>query len=95
MSRYIKADDLKKEMDELEGWFKDLKWKVENLEAEVKPVIHGEWIKEGDNCVMGDGFMWHCSICGERVYFDTNGNHDNYCRCCGSDMRGGRNEQIH
>lgn len=39
MSRYIKADDLKKEMDELEGWFKDLKWKVENLDADVVEVV--------------------------------------------------------
>lgn len=56
------------------------------------PVIEsrpkGKWIKESDYKVMGDGYMWNCSECGNRVYVDSNGLFPNYCEDCGTDMRG-------
>lgn len=59
---------------------------------EFIPIIEnkpkGEWIKESDYKVMGDGYMWECSECGNRVYVDSNGLFPNYCEDCGADMRG-------
>ena len=48
----------------------------------------GKWIKESDYKVMGDGYMWNCSECGNRVYVDSYGLFPNYCENCGADMRG-------
>lgn len=48
----------------------------------------GKWIKESDYKVMGDGYMWDCSECGNRVYVDSKGLFPNYCEDCGADMRG-------
>lgn len=66
MSRYIRADDLKKEMDELEGWFKDLKWKVENLDADVVEVVRCE------KCTYGyidpNNFHGYCRKRRDMIY---------------------------
>lgn len=48
----------------------------------------GKWIKESDYKVMGDGYMWNCSECGNRVYVDSRDDFPNYCDKCGADMRG-------
>lgn len=47
----------------------------------------GKWVKESDYKVMGDGYMWNCSECGNRVYVDSRGVFPNYCEDCGADMR--------
>ena len=55
------------------------------------PVIEsrpqGKWIKESDNKVMGDGFLWNCSECGQNVYVDSVNVFPNFCERCGADMR--------
>ena len=48
----------------------------------------GEWIKESDYNVMGEGFLWKCSECGQRTYVDSVGVFPNFCERCGADMRG-------
>ena len=59
--------------------------------ADVKPVIHGEWVKNKDRV------GWHCSVCQkDNVYaYEWNPGadieytfQDNYCPNCGADMRG-------
>ena len=46
----------------------------EDIDKELKPIIDkyitnnkpkGKWIKESDYKVMGDGYMWNCSECGD------------------------------
>ena len=57
--------------------------------ADVKPVVHGEWIKEDDG--------YTCSVCKmfhdgyyDNPKFDFAYMHD-FCPICGADMRGGSN----
>lgn len=47
----------------------------------------GKWIKESDDKVMGDGFLWNCSECGQNVYVDSVNVFPNFCERCGADMR--------
>ena len=55
--------------------------------VEAKPVVHGEWLQEG-NAV----YHWrqNCSICGNPVYDKIKPY--NFCPNCGCDMRGGKND---
>lgn len=49
---------------------------IESLEAEVKPVVRGEWIDTGSG--------QECSICKEIQYgYDSA---RNYCANCGAEM---------
>ena len=50
---------------------------------------HGEWYQIKDHKVMGEGYMWHCSICDHKVYQDSSADYprDNFCPNCGADMR--------
>ena len=50
--------------------------------ADVRPVVRGKWISEGD------GYHWtyNCSICGWKDGYQFNERH-NYCPNCGADMR--------
>lgn len=70
-------------------WVEVTNWlyiSIAKLPIESRP--KGKWIKESDYKVMGDGYMWNCSECGNRVYVDSNGLFPNYCEDCGADMRG-------
>lgn len=78
MSRYIKADDLKKEMDELEGWFKDLKWKVENLDADVVEVVRCEDCKWLDIYTINGEDITACN--NENAFF-RDVRCDEHCSC--------------
>lgn len=76
-----------------EGVLRCLKaYNQHNIAIDELPIIEsrpkGKWIKESDYKVMGDGYMWNCSECGNRVYVDSNGLFPNYCEDCGADMRG-------
>ena len=50
---------------------------------------HGEWVRRDNYKVMGEGYIWHCSICDEKVYQDSSRDYpsDNFCPNCGADMR--------
>ena len=62
--------------------------------ADVRPVVRGEWVKNKDRV------GWHCSVCKvDNIYaYSWNSEkgkdefQDNYCPCCGADMRGGFGE---
>ena len=62
---------------------------IEELEpsADVRPNIHGHWIKDEEN-------KYHCSKCGRTVKKDwTEDMQIDYPFChCGADMRGDRND---
>lgn len=47
----------------------------------------GKWI-ETKRSVMGEGFMWECSECGNEVYVSSKGDFPKYCDECGAEMRG-------
>lgn len=59
---------------------------LDEMKSNSRP--KGKWIKESDYKVMGDGYMWNCSECGNRVYVDSGGVFPNYCGDCGADMKG-------
>ncbi len=51
--------------------------------ADVKPVVHGKWIKFDED-------TWECSNCGQLwtlVDGTPKENNMNYCPACGADMR--------
>lgn len=52
--------------------------------ADVAPVVHGQWISDGD------GYHWtyNCSICAWKDGYPFNERH-NYCPNCGAKMDGG------
>jgi len=55
---------------------------VERLpDADVRPVVHGRWVADGD------GYHWtyNCSICGWKDGYPFNERH-NYCPNCGAKM---------
>lgn len=54
---------------------------IEIPTADVAPVVHGEWIADGD------GYHWtyNCSICGWKDGYPFNERH-NYCPNCGARM---------
>lgn len=47
--------------------------------ADVAPVVHGKWIREGGS------HAWVCSRCGRGVNADPEGS-DLYCYHCGAQM---------
>ena len=47
--------------------------------ADVKPVVHGEWIELGKYI---DGYNWRCSVCKRESTMAIN-----FCPNCGADMR--------
>lgn len=51
---------------------------------------HGEWYQIKDHKIMGEGYLWHCSICDYKVYQDSSKDYptENFCPNCGADMRG-------
>ena len=54
--------------------------------ADVRPVVRGKWIADGD------GYHWtyNCSICGWKDGYPFNERH-NYCPNCGAMMIGVQN----
>lgn len=55
--------------------------------VELKRKKKGKWIETKRN-VMGEGFMWKCSVCANEVYVSSKGDFPKYCDECGADMRG-------
>lgn len=56
---------------------------------------HGEWYQIKDHKIMGEGYLWHCSICDYKVYQDSSKDYptENYCPNCGALMlKGGDDE---
>ena len=55
---------------------------------------HGEWYQIKDHKIMGEGYLWHCSICDYKVYQDSSKDYptENYCPNCGAKMIGGDDE---
>lgn len=51
--------------------------------VEAKPVVHGEWLKV-NGCL---SWFYRCSVCGDFNEYKTN-----FCKHCGANMRGGKNE---
>ena len=51
----------------------------------------GEWIRRDNYKVMGEGYLWHCSLCDQSVYQDSSRDYpsENYCPNCGARMKGG------
>lgn len=68
------------------GWYAGL---LEELPAaDVAPVVHGQWIADGD------GYHWtyNCSICAWKDGYPFNERH-NYCPNCGAIMDGYTNKE--
>ncbi len=49
---------------------------------EVKPVVHGEWIRQNKEKIWGKSTEIVCSICGKKSWLEYD-----FCPNCGSDMR--------
>lgn len=67
---------------------KDVWREIENAPTiDAVPVVHGEW-------KIGDGKLYHCSICGKTAPYDVGADvieywRDlNYCPNCGAKMTG-------
>jgi rubrerythrin len=64
------------------GWYAD---SIKEIPAaDVAPVVHGEWISDGD------GYCWcyKCSVCGWEDGYPFNDRHK-FCPNCGAKMDGG------
>ena len=48
----------------------------------------GKWVRRDNYKVMGEGFLWHCSICDQSVYQDSSRDYpsEHYCPNCGAIM---------
>lgn len=59
-------------------------------EYEIADRPQGKWYQIEDHKVMGEGYMWHCSLCDHRVYQDSSADYptENYCPNCGARMKG-------
>ena len=61
--------------------------------ADVAPVVHGQWIGEGDG--YADGVLvcdvWHCSVCDYTIDDGTDNPEclPKHCPNCGAKMDGG------
>ena len=81
MSRYIDADALLEILPSIEDEYKFCRKIIsEQPTADVREVVHGEWIDKGEDYMI----RWTCSNCGRRdthIY--------DFCPDCGADMRGG------
>lgn len=67
--------------------------------ADVKPVVHGEWVYLGREEVFDIsgvrtwGARYQCRSCGfEPIFIEDHGIYD-FCPNCGADMRGNDNER--
>ena len=61
--------------------------------ADVVEHKRGEWIQH-----VNDPSLWSCSICETVIYSEHEEDRlklHKWCGCCGADMRGEDNEQIH
>ena len=91
MAEYIEREDLVKHLDILYnrlcgksphfycGFMTVVDYVKEFSDADVKPVVHGRKIEDGDI-----GCFWLCSLCGECLPYGAN-----YCPNCGAKMDGG------
>lgn len=102
MARLIDADELKKDLKELElrtadewGWqemcdglyqSQELVDKQPTIEAE--PVRHAQWVHLWSN-------KFRCTACERAIYVETLMGEPSYSYCpeCGAKMDGGNNEQ--
>ena len=100
MSRYIDADALLKNFDSAEqigfgiietAIVKD--FIINEPTADVVEHKRGEWIQH-----VNEPSLWSCSICETVIYSEHEEDRlkfHKWCGCCGADMRGDTNEQIH
>ena len=81
MSRYIDADELKKNLDGVPYTMLSVSAFQEMLEqyttANVQEIKRGRWEQDGT------GLYARCSVCKERTYL---GGRQNYCPNCGAKM---------
>lgn len=104
LDEWLKQKDPTFKCWEMETFFEDMcsKWIDILHDAPTVDIIgqcegciyerpHGEWYQIKDHKVMGEGYMWHCSICDYKVYQDSSADypHENFCPNCGADMRNG------
>lgn len=99
MSRYIDADALEEIKEIADDAFE---WGVyvvkmsairEVPTADVVEHKRGEWIQH-----VNEPSLWSCSICETVIYSEHEEDRlkfHKWCGCCGADMRGEKNEQIH
>ena len=89
MSRYIDADNYKKDLIQL-GFLRALVVSVLDKQptADVVEVRHGEWIDTGDRELDTIYSGYKCSECG----FIICGHSGKYCSECGAKMDGERKE---
>lgn len=91
MSRYIEVDHLKKSVEELQNCYNGYSDTYdksciiglidEEPTADVVPVVHGHWIKIGNQDSIRN---MKCSICGEEIFGDVDT--EKYCFNCGAKM---------
>ena len=66
--------------------------KIQDLKkADVRQNVHGEWIDDGFYIDKKSPHVFRCSNCGTQ-YFMRNIENENFCKNCGADMRGEKNE---
>lgn len=79
------------------AWASDARGEIQGLNAavcaiedipaaDVVPVVHGRWIKDGDEGPV------YCSECGEEHEWEDY--RASYCDCCGARMDGDRDGTI-
>jgi len=100
MERYINADKLYDDLmlmandEHNKGCFPSVSTVLEDIAdyisvldgADVREVVHGEWIVTGRTNVYG-GKEIQCPKCGDTVMVQDI-KREHYCRNCGADMRG-------
>ena len=55
--------------------------------ADVRPAVHGKWIRHPEQKNIYGGKLIECSVCGTQ-YLVMNIEYELFCRNCGADMRG-------
>ena len=102
MRELVYKDEAYKAIDNCirDGWDRispsEAKMNIRHLVSDVSEADRpqGEWYQIKDHKVMGEGYLWHCSLCGHRVYQDSSANYptENYCPTCGARMKGADDE---
>lgn len=94
MSRYIDADKLWKDTTTYFDYCEEYLELIEKQPtSDVVERKRGEWIQH-----VNEPSLWSCSICETVIYSEHQEDRlkfHKWCGCCGADMRGEEDDEIH